>query len=132
MDGASLFDAGKALAELFGLSAVSIDYAKLRERLDDWRVRQGWRPGSPNTILLSIDPTSEGQQRFERMLHHSGYEVDNIHFRDTFVSLPPGRSVSETAGKPIKSLAPRIAYIAGLMASYDSPQFLVVSTHSRL
>jgi hypothetical protein len=127
VDAASLFDASEVIAERVGRSKVTIDYTKLRECLDRLRAEHGWRLGSPNTILLSIDPNSEGQQRFQSMLRHSGFEVDLIHFRDTFVSTPPGRSPSEMTGKSIVSLAARISYIAGLMARHSDPQFLVVS-----
>jgi hypothetical protein len=127
VDAASLFDASEAIAERIGRNKVTIDYGKLRECLDSLRTGHGWRPGSPNEILLSIDPNSEGQQRFHSMLRHSGFEPDLLHFRDTFVSVPPGRSPNEMTGKSIVSLAPRIAYITGLMARHTDTHFLVVS-----
>jgi hypothetical protein len=127
VDAASLFDASEVIAERVARNKITIDYTKLRECLDSLRDNAKWRPASLNTILLSIDPTSEGQQRFQNMLRHSGFEPDVIHYRDTFVSVPPGRSPNDTNGKPLVSLAPRIAYIAGLMARYPDPQFLVVS-----
>lgn len=135
VDAASLFDASEVIAERVGRSKVTIDYSKLREVLDSLRVKNGWRPASFNSIVLSVDPASEGQQRFQAMLRHSGFEPDIVHFRDSFVSVPPGRSIDEVfkrdeAGskpKTIVSLAPRIAYIAGLMARHADSQFLVVS-----
>lgn len=132
LDGASLYDAGVVIAERFGRTKVTLEYSKLCKRLNDLRATAGWREASLSPILLSINPNSEGQQRFQSMLRHSGFEPDVIHYRDTFVSLPPGRSPSEATGKPIKpmaSLAPRIAYIAGLIALHadSDPQFLVVS-----
>lgn len=132
VDAASLYDAGDVIAERFGRTKVTVEYSKLFKCLNELRATAQWRPASLSTILLSIDPNSEGQQRFQSMLKHSGFEPDVIHYRDTFVSLPPGRSPGEKAekpGKPIVSLAPRIAYIAGLMALHadSNPQFLVVS-----
>lgn len=127
VDAASLFDASEVIAERVGRTRVTLDYGKLRDTLDTLRDQQGWREAELNTILLSIDPNSEGQQRFQNMLRHSGFEPDVIHFRDTFVSVPPGRSPNEMSGKSIVSLSPRIAYIAGLMARYPDPHFLVVS-----
>ncbi len=126
VDAASLFDASEFIGERVGRK-VTLNYANLRERLDSLRKERGWRPAKPNWILLSIDPNSEGQKRFEGMLKHSGFEVDVVHFRDTFVSPPPGRSPSEVTGKSMVSLAPRIAYIAGLMAARADTEFLVVS-----
>jgi hypothetical protein len=127
VDAASLFDACEVIAERVGRSKVTIDYAKLRMALDSFRRDKGWRVSSLNTILLSVDPGSEGQQRFQAMLKHAGFEPDVVHFRDTFVSVPPGRSPNEMSGKPVVSLAPRISYIAGLMARHPTAQLLVVS-----
>ena len=132
VDAASLYDAGDVIAERFGRTKITVEYSKLHKCLNELRAKAGWRPASLSTILLSIDPNSEGQQRFQAMLKHSGFEPDVIHYRDTFVSLPPGRSPGEKSdkpGKPIVSLAPRIAYIAGLIALHaeSDPQFLVVS-----
>jgi len=126
VDAASLFYASEVIADRVGRK-VTVDYAKLREVLDSFRSQHGWRPASVNMALLSIDPASEGQQRFQSMLRHSGFEPDVIHYRDAFVSLPPGRSLTELRGDSIVSLCPRIAYIAGLMARHPDPHFLVVS-----
>jgi hypothetical protein len=126
VDAASLFYASEVIADRVGRK-VTVDYAKLREVLDSLREQHGWRPSSVNMALLSIDPASEGQQRFQSMLRHSGFEPDVIHYRDAFVSLPPGRSLTELRGDSIVSLSARIAYIAGLMARHPDPHFLVVS-----
>jgi hypothetical protein len=126
IDAASLYDASEAIAERFDRK-ITLDYSKLRVCLDASREARGWRRASLNTILLSVDPNSEGQQRFQAMLRHSGFELDVLHYRDTFVSLPPGRSPSDKTGKPTVSLAPRIAYMAGLIARHSEPQLLVVS-----
>jgi hypothetical protein len=127
LDGASLFDAMEILGERFSRSQIKLDYGKLRQRLDALRREADWRPATLSTILLSLDPASEGQQRFMTMLNHSGFEPDVIHFRDAFASLPPGRSPGEAATKSQVSLAARIAYIAGLMLRHPDPHFLVVS-----
>src|SRR5208337_3780098 len=136
VDAASLFDLSELIEEQVG-SKVTIDYRKFRERLKALRQNEGWGSDSPNTItiLLSIDPSSEGQQRVQVMLRSSGFDLDCVDFRETFVSLPPGRNPNEfyaaaTRDKPVKtvkSLASRIAYIAGLMARFDDPRLLVVS-----
>jgi hypothetical protein len=124
VDGASLYDAAAFITESAARTKVTIDYSKLRERLNSLRREHGWRESTLNTIMLSIDPNSEGQQRFQSMLVHAEFEVDAIPFRDTFVSVPPGRSHTEVngTGKPVVSLAPRIAYIAGLMSKQSEKQ----------
>ena len=129
VDAASLYSAGEAIAERFGRTKVTLEYTRLRDCLEQIRREHKWRPASLNTIVLSIDPNSEGQQRFQTMLSRSGFEPDVVHYRDTFVSAPPGRTPSETASKPTVSLAPRLAYITGLMSRHQDPHFLVV-THS--
>ena len=128
-DGASLFDAAEAISERFGRSRITVEYSKLRQRLDAFRADAGWRPATVNSVILSIDPRSEGQQRFEAMLRHSGFEPDVLYYRDAFVSLPPGRSPNDGGPRSPVSVAARVAYIAGLMARYPATQFIVV-THS--
>ena len=129
VDGASLFDAAEAIGDRFGRSKVTVDYTKLNERLADLRRQANWNPATVSTIMLSIDPNSEGQQRFQSMLKHAGFEPDVVYFRDAFVSLPPGRSPADASAKSTVSLASRITYIAGLMSRYPSSEFLVI-THS--
>lgn len=129
VDAASLFDAAEMLAERFGRHKVTIDYPRLKEQLDMFREDADWRPASMTSILLSYDPKSEGQKRFLSMLQHAGFEPDTCHFRDAFASLPPGRAPSEQGGRSPVSFSSRMAYIAGLLARHDDPNFMVV-THS--
>jgi len=127
VDGASLFDLAEVIAERFNRPRVTVDYVKLRERLESMRQAKNWRPSSMATLILSADPNSEGQQRFQSMVRHSGWESDVVHFRDAFVSLPPGRAPNEATARSQVSLSSRIAYIAGLMARHTDPHFLVLS-----
>lgn len=127
VDAASLFDATELIAERHNRSKVTIQYNELKNRLDEFRRAEGWPPAVLNVILLSLDPASEGQQRFKSMLSHAGFEPDVVPYRDAFVSLPPGRSPAESSAKPITSFAARIAYIAGLMTRYDDASLIVVS-----
>jgi hypothetical protein len=129
VDAASLFDAGEFLSEQFS-RRVTVDYPRLKELLDRLRLNEGWRPADRTTILVSWDPNSEGQRKFHGMLQHADYETDVSHYRDSFASLPPGRTPGEFSNsKPLKSFAARLAYISGLMARYPESHFLVV-THS--
>src|SRR5258707_14840030 len=125
VDGASLYDLSEVIAERSSRQRVTVDYAKLRDRLESLRQQKTWRSSSPATVILSTDPNSEGQQRFQNMVRHSGWEPDVVHYRDAFVSLPPGRSPSEASARSQVSLSTRIAYIAGLMARHTAPHFLV-------
>ena len=127
LDGASLFSAVEAIGDRFSRSRITLDYSKLRQRLDDCRLHARWRPACLNTMLLSLDPASEGQQRFTSMLEHSGIEPDVVHYRNAFVSLPPGKSPAESVAKSQVSLCARIAYICGLMVQHPDSHFLVVS-----
>jgi hypothetical protein len=127
LDGSSLFEACETTADRFDRDRITLDYARLGERLEAIRRDAGWRESKLTTVLLAMDPNSEGQQRFQTMLRHSGFEPDVIHYRNAFVSLSPGRSPGEMGSKPTISLASRVAYIAGLMARHTDPNFLVVS-----
>jgi hypothetical protein len=77
--------------------------------------------------LVSIDTKSDTQGRFIAALERFGYTVDPIDFRHAFVSMPPGRHPGDDGERSIISIAPRIAYIAGLLASSPDAQLLVVS-----
>jgi len=126
VDAASLFDACEALSDQHG-SKVSLSYPKLRDVLDSQRQRFSWRPATTHEALLTIDPISEGQQRFTDMLKRSRFAVRSSHFKDAYVSLPPGQRPGSEWGKPITSMAARIAYIAGLIAGQVSTHLIVVS-----
>jgi hypothetical protein len=129
IDGISLHGAQEFLGERSARNRVTIDYPKLVATLNDLRGKAGWLPAAVTTMHVSADPDSEGQQRFQSMLRHAGIELDVMHYRDTFVSLPPGRSPAEFNSKPIGSFASRLTYVAGLMARFKSPQLLIV-THA--
>lgn len=126
-DGNAFHDTAEILAERFNLERVTINYPALKQALEKEREKEGFRPATSNTILLSNDPRSEGQLRFQSMLKHCGFDLSITHYRDTFVSLPPGRSPQDTGGRPLVSFGPQLAYIAGLMARHANPHFLVVS-----
>lgn len=131
VDAASLFDACDFFAGRSGKGRISVNYAELKSVLDQYRLDQGWPASTINNALLSIDPESEGQQRFNTMLDRAGFEPDAVYFRDNFVSLPPGRTPNNSDEghivKPIVSMASRITYIAGLLAHRLDTHLLVVS-----
>ncbi len=134
LDGLSLFDTSEFIAQRHGVARAKFDHAKLKIRLDEIRRAAGWRPAETSVMLLSVDPESEGQQRFQASLQRAGFETDLCHYRESFVSLPPGRSphessrgFAEKSDKPLASLATRIAFIIGLMARHEETNLLVVS-----
>lgn len=129
IDGSSLFEAAECIGDRFGRQKITIDYSNLHNRLESFRKEAGWRPSTLSSIVLSIDPASEGQQRFQQMLKHSGFEPDVVYYRDAFASLPPGRSPVDSSIKSPVSLASRLAYISGLMAREPSSELLIV-THA--
>lgn len=128
-DASSLFGAVDAINERFPQrdSRKNLDYTALANCLARIREDANWNKAALNSIVISIDPNSEGQIRFESMLTHSGFETDRVFFRDAFVSLPPGLSPRDSSYDSLISLAPRISYVAGLMGRYDRPELLVVS-----
>jgi hypothetical protein len=84
--------------------------------------------------MVSTDPSSDAQGRFLTALERIGYEIDRVNFREIFVSMPPGRfppTIAErTAGdrnRGLVSMAPRIAYLAGLLSNHKDSQLMVVS-----
>jgi hypothetical protein len=127
-DSNSLFDAAEFLAKRGKRERVNIDYTKLGACLEGWRATHGWRPSSMKSVLLATNPASDGQRRFIAILRQAGFTPDEIHYRDAFVSTPPGISPSEVSAEAmVESLAARISYILGLVARHDDVQVLVVS-----
>ncbi|MEZ6051383.1 MAG: hypothetical protein R3C02_08370 [Planctomycetaceae bacterium] len=129
LDGPSLFGAAEAIAERSGSGRLTLDYQVLYDKLSQFRADKNWRPASLYSVLLAIDPKSDGQKRFATMLRHAGYETNEIDFREVFVSSPPGHSLSEGSNKSLTSMASRISYVTGLMARRNAPHYLVV-THA--
>ncbi len=127
VDASSLYQSTAVLSERYGKTRVTLDYSCLRICLESVRRGLGWRPATKTIALLATDPDSEGQRRFKDMLCRAGYDVSDVHYRDAFVSLPPGQSISEASAKSVTSFAAHLSYIAGLMARHADPQVLVVT-----
>jgi hypothetical protein len=127
VDGLSLFGATEALAERIGANRVTIDYRRLRSVVESLRKDAGWRDATLNTILLAVDPESEGQHRFKTMISHAGFLPDIVHYRNSYLSVRAGSSLRDREAKQFASLSSRISYIIGLIARYRDPHFVVVS-----
>jgi len=131
LDGISLHDLQETLTDRYS-KKVAINYSALKDVLASLRRSKGWQPANTSIVHLSADPDSGGQQRFQSMLGHSGFSCEAVGYRETYVSLPPGRTPAEVNSKPVASFAARLAYIAGMMVKYvnvSTPQVLFV-THA--
>jgi hypothetical protein len=113
---------------------VQTDFSRLKsivaQARTDWTNRD-WEPAELTVAAVSIDPKSEGQQRFTDMLRRH-FEVDASYYRENFVSTPPGRHPAEVFDRekglrPFTSVAPRLAYTVGRLAHHSEPQVLVVT-----
>jgi hypothetical protein len=130
IDCASLFSVADATAKLHDVQRYNFNYTLLRQRLADARKELGFGPAETNLAIVSVDPSSDPQMRFVDALGKLGYEVDAVDFHDAFVSLPPGQLPGPESGyRSIISFAPRMAYLAGLLAKSPDSELLVV-THS--
>ncbi len=130
IDCASIFSVQDATAKLHDVQRYNFNYAGLRQKLADARKQLGFAPVETNLAIVSLDPSSDPQRRFVDALSKMSYEVDPVDFHDAFVSLAPGQLPGEGSGfKSIISFAPRIAYLAGLLAKSPDSQLIVV-THS--
>jgi hypothetical protein len=127
IDGGSLFDGLEAIRLRYDREKITLDYGKLLRVLAAERSNRGWRPATSSTVMVSTDPSSEGQGRFHTMLARSGFEVDAVHFRHAFASLPAGRSPGDGSVRAWVSFSARLAYVAGLMAREVEPHVLFVS-----
>jgi hypothetical protein len=130
VDCASLFSVADATAKLHDVQRYNLNYAALLQRLAEARRHLGFGPAETNLAIVSVDPSSDPQRRFVDAITKQGYEADSVDFHDAFVSLPPGQLPGEESGyRSIISFAPRITYLAGLLAKSPDSQ-LVVVTHA--
>jgi hypothetical protein len=127
VDCTSLFSASEAIAKRFDQQRPTLDYGALKRQMAAIRSNHGWGPSEMDLALVSVDTKSDNQGRFIAALERFGYTVDPIDFRHAFVSMPPGRHPGDDGERSIISVAPRITYIAGLLASSPDAQLLVVS-----
>src|SRR5262252_8664746 len=117
IDCASLFSVADATAKLHDVQRYNLNYSALRQHLAEARREYGFGPAETDLAIVSVDPNSEPQRRFVDAVGKLGYEVDAVDFHEAFVSLPPGQLPGEESGyRSVISLAPRIAYLAGLLA----------------
>lgn len=123
----SLFASTEAIAKRFDQQRATLDYNALHRQIADIRSRDGWGPAEMDLAIVSVDPKSENQGRFIAALDRIGYTIDRVDFRQAFVSMPPGRLPGEDGERSIISVAPRITYLAGLLARSPDAQLLVVS-----
>jgi len=128
VDTSSLFHAGEAIAEFSGDKLrVAPRYDALRRCLDRCRLEENWPRSTVNVALAAIDPANQQQQRFVDAVRHAGFDVDVVSFWDAFPSTPPSFSRPDADARRTVSFAPRIAYIAGLLARHPAASLLVVS-----
>lgn len=128
VDGTSVFAACEHLSQRSG-KKLTVDYEMLGKWLRIEAQDSGWSLSHPAklTIVVAISPESEGQQRFVGILEKFGFETDVVDYRDTYVSLPPGRTVAESNDRPITSVASRISYIMGILSRHDDLHLMVCS-----
>jgi hypothetical protein len=75
----------------------------------------------------SVDPKSDNQSRFVAALERLKLTIDRVDFRQAFVSMPPGRHPGDEGDRSIISVAPRMTYLAGLLARSPDAELIVVS-----
>lgn len=127
VDCPSLFASTEVVAKRFDQKRATIDYSVLHRRVASIRNQDGWSPAEMDLAIVSVDPKSDNQGRFTAALERIGYTIDAVDFRHAFVSMPPGRLPGEDGDRSIISVAPRITYLAGLLARSPEAQLLVVS-----
>lgn len=101
----------------------SVDYARLLSILESVRHGHGLRASEQTLAPAAIDLRSESQQRFVQAIGKLGIVVDAIDYRHTFVSAIGDDRESRSPA----TLAPYLAYIAGLIAERKEPELVIVS-----
>jgi hypothetical protein len=125
VDTLSIFGAVEALKDSREKPVV-FSYRELLTLTEQTRKQFGLRPADATVAAVALDPSSEPQRRFVDAISNMGISVEEVDYRDSYVSLPGG--YVERQERPVSSLSPSLAYLIGLVAERsDKPQVVVVS-----
>jgi hypothetical protein len=105
----------------------NFDYRACFEILQESRQHLGFTPSQNTLAVATVDPESEGQGRFITAISRLGVLVEPVDFRDASVTLPLMGDSDRTERRYVRSLAPNITYVLGLLASRPSPEVVVVT-----
>jgi hypothetical protein len=108
-------------------AAPNFDYRACFEVLQESRERLGFASCQNTLALATVDPESEGQARFVTAISRLGDLVEPVDFRDASVTLPLIGDADRSERRYVRTLAPNITYVLGLLASRPSPEVVVVT-----
>jgi hypothetical protein len=96
--GDSLFAAGVAHANQYGVEKVSHLFPSLFSVIEKIRTDWGWQPTGQNIFVVGVDLRSERQGGLLQRAREAGAIVDALDFRDCFPSPMPGGASLPQAG----------------------------------
>ena len=105
----------------------NFDYRACSDVVGEGRRHLGFHPSQNALAMATIDPESEGQARFITAISRLGILVEPIDFRDASVTLSLIGDGDRSERKYVRTLAPNITYVVGLVASRKSPEIVVVT-----
>lgn len=108
-------------------SAPNFDYRACFGVIDEGRKKHGFESSQNSLALATIDPESEGQSRFITAISRLGILVEPIDFRDASVTLPLAEDGERADRRYLRTLAPNITYVVGLLAARQSPEVVIVT-----
>ena len=96
--------------------APNFNYRDCFDLLKESRESLGWPPAENSLALATIDPESEGQSRFITAISRLEILVEPIDFKNASVTLPLIGDGDRSERRYVRTLAPNIAYVLGLLA----------------
>ena len=97
-------------------AAPNFSYRDCFDVLKESRASRGFAPSENSLALATVDPDSEGQSRFITAISRFDILVEPIDFKDASVTLPLIGDSDRSERRYIRTLAPHITYVLGLLA----------------
>jgi len=110
-----------------GARSPNFDYQASKAILEKARGDLQFGPAQSALAVATIDPDSDGQQRFVKALGHLDILVECVDFRHATVTAPLWSDGERQEQKYLTTLGPSIAYVLGLMAGRNSPEVVIVT-----
>src|SRR5487761_1218521 len=109
------------------VNAPNFDYRAAFEILAKERERLHFSPAQQTLAVATIDPESDGQNRFVTALQRMNILVEAVDFRHATVTMPLGGDGDQSGRKYVTSVGANIAYVLGLLAQRGSPEVVIVT-----
>lgn len=107
--------------------APNFDYRACFDVLREEREKLGFSPAQKSLAVATVDSESDSQARFLTAISKLFDYLEPIDFRDASITLPLGGDTDPSERRYVRSLAPNIMYVVGLLAGRQQPEVVIVT-----